>query len=173
MSSHAALLFFLLPLPLVADAPALPDFVTEYLNDSQLEYELPEGQFDSYLLEILEEEDKPEPWAVGADFNGDSISDWAGLLRDRYGQLELLVVSSVGKNYSHQVLTPLGSDSDNLNSYVVLQPPGRLFGFPLGGDDERPVLDLANPGVHLFYFEAASVLYYRSDASFLEFVTGD
>jgi len=173
VSFRALLLILLIPQPLIAGPPALPDFVVDYLNSKQLGFELPRGQFERYLLEILECQNDPEPWAMSGDFNGDDLSDWAGLLRDREGQLSLVVVYSLHHGYSHKILASLGSDGDSLDSYVVLEPPGRLFGFPLRGEHERPELDLANSAVHLFYFEKASVLYYWADGSFREFVTGD
>ncbi len=68
---------------LIAAPPDLPIFVANYLKRAGLEYEIPQGRFDDNLLSFFERQNDPEPWAIVADLNGDGISDWSGLLRDR------------------------------------------------------------------------------------------
>lgn len=155
-----------------AAAPALAGFVVAYLDDARLDYEIPQGRFEGYCLMLLSAANEPEPWAVTADFNGDGVEDWSGLLRDPTGRLDLLVVYSTNGGMSHKVLTPLGPDGDNLDAGVVLEPAGRIHGFPVDGD-EIPQITTTNPAVHLLYFGKASVLYYWEQGSFQEFVTSD
>ena len=173
MTLCALILAYLTSPTLIAAAPDLPIFVANYLERTALEYETPQGLFDDNLLSFFEEQNGPEPWAVVADFNGDEISDWSGLLRDRAGGLVLMIVYSERRGFSHQVLTPLGFDGDDLYSGVVLEPPGQITGFPLDDNGEIPEIIIANPAVHLFYFEKASVLYYWDEGTFLDFVTSD
>ncbi len=169
-----ALILAYLTSPTLIAAPAdLPIFVANYLERTALEYETPRGRFDDNLLSFFEEQNDPEPWAIVADLNGDGISDWSGLLRDRAGSLVLMVVYSERRGFSHQLLTPLGLDGDDLYSGVVLERPGQITGFPLDNSGEIPEITIANPAVHLFYFEKASVLYYWNEGTFLDFVTSD
>ena len=172
MNVRALAMIFLVSQPLLAAAPALPDFIVEYLHQAGLKYEIPIGRFEDYWLTLLNEDNKPEPWAVSADFNGDGIEDWSGLLRDQAGKLDLVVVYSARAGFTHDVLTPLGPDGDNLDAGVVIEPAGRIDGFPVNGDD-TPKITTTHPAVHLFYFEKASVLYYWGQGSFHEFVTSD
>lgn len=111
--------------------------------------------------------------AITGDFNGDGTRDWSGLLRNSRGDVDLLVVYSAAGEYAHDLLTPLGKDAEVLNVDVILEPPGELVGFPVDGSNCPPRLTIENPGVHLFYFEKASVLYYWSADHFGEFVTSD
>ena len=149
---------------LMAAPPDLPAFVADYFERAGLDYDIPQGRFEDYLLTVIEEENQPEPWAIVADFNGDKISDWSGLVRDREGHLALIVVYSDRRDFSHQLLTPLGSDGNSLATAVVLEPAGQIIGFPFGDNNERPTIKITNPAVHLLYFEKASVLYYWEDA---------
>ena len=153
--------------------PALPEYVQSYFNVATLDYELPHGQFESYMRSLFDQQNQAEPWAIVGDFNGDKIADWAGLLRDNTNQLDLVVVYSVKKDYSHEVLSSLGADGDGIYFGVVLAPPGEIHGFPIDDDEPDPIVSLSNPGVHLFYFEKASVLYHWDEGSFREFVTSD
>ena len=173
MTLCALILAYLASPTLIAAPPDLPIFVANYLKRAGLEYEIPQGRYDDDLLSYFEEQNDPEPWAIVADFNGDGISDWSGFLRDREGGLVLMVVYSEGRGFSRQILTPLGLDGDDLYSGVVLKPPGQITGFPLDDSGEIPEITIANPAVHLFYFEKASVLYYWDEGTFLDFVTSD
>ena len=173
MNFRVLLLAFLIIQPSMAAPPDMPAFVADYLERAGLDYEVPHGQFDEYLLVVFGEQNDPEPWAIVADFNGDNILDWSGLMRDREGRLVLMVVYSDRRYFSHQILTYLGSDGDNLDTAVVLEPAGQIIGFPLDDEEESPTITTTNPAVHLLYFEKASVLYYWEDGAFREFVTSD
>lgn len=157
----------------MAAPPTLPVTVQSYLDTAASGYELPQGQFESYLRSTFEQDDQAEPWAAVGDFNGDKISDWAGLLRNRDKRIDLVVVYSVEDEYAHEVLTSLGADDDGIYFGVVLEPVGEIHGFPLDDDDPDPIVELRNPGVHLFYYEKSSVLYYWDEGAFHEFWTSD
>lgn len=158
---------------LLAAPPALPEHVQTYLDAAAPGYELPRGQFEPYLRSFFEEDDQTEPWAIVGDFNGDEVIDWAGMLRDEKEHLDLVVVYSVKKKLSHQILTSLGADEDGIYFGVVLEPVGEIHGFPLDDDQPDPVVKLKNPGIHLFYFEKSSVLYYWDQGTFRDFWTSD
>ena len=100
-------------------------------------------------------------------------SDRAGLLRNRNGQIDLVVVYSVEDRYVHTVLTPLGADEDGIYFGVVPQPVGEVHGFPLDDDGPDPVVTLRSPGIHLIYYEKSCVLYYWDHGTFREFWTSD
>lgn len=159
----------------VSDAapPTPPAFVLNYLDVAGLEYDLPRGRFDEYLLALFLDQNKRAPWSITADFTGDGTPDWAGLLRNRSGHLELLAVYSAAGTYAHKILTPLGRDDDMLNVGVVVEPPGELVGFPVDDGDRAPRIKIRNSGAHLFYFEKSSVLYYWNGDDFGEFLTSD
>ncbi|MDH3614532.1 MAG: hypothetical protein OES10_14790 [Gammaproteobacteria bacterium] len=156
-----------------AAPPAVPAYVQAYLDSAGLDYVLPKGRFEPYLSSYFEQQNEAEPWAVADDFNGDEVIDWAGFLRNTQGRIDLVVVYSVDTEYSHQLLTPMGVDEDGVYFGVVLEPLGKVIGFPIEDDDPVPTLSLSNPGVHLIYYEKASVLYYWHDGEFREFWTGD
>lgn len=153
------LFLFLVSGPALPDAPALPDFVEDYIDFANSSYELPQGSFEEGTAAWLRENGQPEPRAVGADFNGDGVVDWAGLLRNEQKQLDLVVVYSYRKHYLHEVLSAAGADTDQIISGVFLEPPGLVEGFPLDESSRRPVLDLKHPGIYLVSFEKASVLF--------------
>ena len=170
----SSLLIFIVAISSASAAPpALPDFVETWLYQSNLDYELPHGQFESSLRTYLEREGQAEPWAITGDFNGDGSVDWAGILRNRNERIDLVAIISTGSTYTNWVLTPLGLDGDDLITGVVVKSPGAVTGFPIEDDEPAPVVTLTNPGIHLFYFEKASVLYYWREDSFLELVTSD
>lgn len=156
----------------VAAPPALPEYVQSYLDAAALKYELPHGQFESYLKSYFDQQNQAEPWAIVGDFNGDIIVDWAGLLRNKKGRLDLVVVYSVNDEYLHQILSSMGADEDGIYFGVVLEPPGEIHGFPIG-DEPDPIVFLSKPGIHLFYYEKSSVLYYWDEGAFREFWTSD
>ena len=166
----AVLLFAIIA---IAAPPPLPAFVQSYIERNELIYELPRGQIEPYMRSWLQERGTPEPWAISADFNGDSVIDWAGLLRRPDGRLDLLVVLSTGSSYSHTVLTSPGTDTAEVDAGVFLEPPREISGFPTNDEEPDPVVELKFAGIHLMWFEKASVLYYWSDGSFSEFVTSD
>ena len=157
----------------VAAPPPLPEFVQSYIEHNELQYELPRGQIEPYTRSWLQEHGTPEPWAIDADFNGDDVIDWAGLLRRPDGRLDMLVVLSADDSYSHTVLTSPGTDTDEIDTGVFVEPPGEISGFPIHDEEPDPVVVSKFAGIHLVWFEKASVLYYWNDGSFSEFVTSD
>ena len=159
--------------PLMAAPAPIPGFVLAYLDRSDLNYELPRGQLEPYMRSYFRRHDKAEPWSVSGDFNGDGIVDWAGFLRTPAGRIDLVAVNSIETAFSHTALASLGLDGDKLDFGVVLQPPGEISGFPLSDEDRRPTVTIDLPGIHLLYFEKASVLYYWWEGAFHEFVTSD
>ena len=173
MKHLLVLLIAVLPIrSLIATPPDLPEHVQAYLDVTALDYELPRGRFESYLKSYFDEQNLAEPWAIVGDFNGDTVSDWAGLLRHESGQLNLVVVYSESSKYVHMVLSSLGVDEDGIYTGVELEPPGEVHGFPID-DEPNPVVTLSNPGIHLFYYEKSSVLYYWDEGSFSEMWTSD
>ena len=160
--------------PVVEAGPSpLPEFVRDYIRLGGLDYTLPQGQLEPYTRSYLKEKGEPEPWAANEDFNGDGVLDWAGLLRDTEGRLDLVVVFSFGKLYSHEVLTSAGLDSDEIIAGVYGVPPGQISGFPIDDKFPRPQIAIHHPGIHLVWFEKASVLFYWDGSSFTDFVTSD
>lgn len=157
----------------MAAPPALPAFVRSYLDAGASEYELPRGQFEPYLRSYFEEQSEAEPWAAEGDFNGDAVADWAGLLRNAENELDLVVIYSVEGGYTHNRLSSLGADGDGIYFGVVLEPVGEIHGFPFDNEDPDPVVNIQNPGIHLFYYEKSSVLYFWDDGTFREFWTSD
>jgi len=172
-SNFVGLFLSLVSAPALADAPALPDFVEDYIGLVDASYELPQGSFEESTAVWLRDSGQPEPWAVSADFNGDGVVDWAGLLRNEQKQLDLVVVYSYRKYYLHEVLGAAGADTDQIISGVFLEPPGLVKGFPLDDSFRRPERDLKNPGIHLVLFEKASVLFYWTGSGFEDFLTSD
>ena len=156
-----------------AAAPPLPEFVQNYVRLADLDYKLPRGQFEPDTLSYLKRNAEPEPWAVNSDFNGDGVIDWAGLLRNAEGRLDLVVVYSFRKYYSHQVLTSPASDTDEIFAGVFGEPPGKISGFPINHKMPKPEITLRYPGIHLVWFEKASVLFYWNGSSFSDFLTSD
>ncbi len=173
LKTLAVIIAVLLCCPSTAAPPTPPENVQSYLDVATSGYELPEGEFEPYLKSYFEEQAQAEPWAVEGDFNGDNISDWAGLLRNRDSRIDLLVVYSVEDEYVHSVLATLGADENGIYFGVVLEPAGEVHGFPLDDDEPDPVVTLRNPGVHLIYYEKSSVLYYWDNGKFREFWTSD
>jgi len=161
------------PSLLMAAPPPIPPFVQDYFDAAKLEYELPHGRFDAFLASVFEAENQAEPWALIADVNGDDIDDWAGLLRDSDGQLDLVCVYSVSGGYSHTILSELGLDSEGIGVGVELVLAGDVEGFPFDNEVPDPTVSLDHPGVHLMYYEKSSVLYYWKDGSFQKFWTSD
>ena len=172
-SNSIGLLLFLVSGTVLADAPALPDFVADYIDFANSSYELPQGSFDAGTAAWLQDNGQPEPWAVSADFNGDGVVDWAGLLRNEQKQLDLVVVYSYRKYYLHEVLSAAGIDTDQIISGVFLEPPGLVEGFLFNDKFRRSERDLQHPGIHLVWFEKASVLFYWTGSRFADFLTGD
>lgn len=173
MRAFAAILAASFCCPLLAAPPALPDHIRCYLDAATTGYELPHGQFEPYLQSHFEEEGQAEPWAIDGDINGDSIADWAGLLRNGDGLLDLVVVYSVEDEFSHEILANLGADEDGNYVGVVLEPVGTIHGFPFDDSDPDPTVTLQYPGIHLFYYEKSSVLYYWDTGTFRELGTSD
>lgn len=169
-------LFFLITLhaqPLLAAPPPLPKFVLTYVEAANLDYELPRAQFEPYMREYFVSQNQPEPWAINEDFNGDDVADWAGLLRNSNGRLDLVVVYSNECDYLHQILTSAAVDQEIISTGVVLEPPGQVSGFPFEDGGPVPTISMNNHGIHLLFFEKASVLYYWHEGSFSELVTSD
>jgi hypothetical protein len=156
-----------------AAPPPLPEFVQDYVRLSGLNYTLPHGQLEPYTLAYLKKKGEPEPWAANADFNGDGVIDWAGLLRNTEGRLDLVVVYSFRKYYSHEVLTSPDLDSDKISAGVYTVPPGQFSGFPFDDRSPRPQITTQHPGIHLVWFEKASVLFYWNGSSFSALITSD
>jgi hypothetical protein len=156
-----------------AGPPPLPEFVQEYIRLSDLEYTLPHGQLEPYTRSYLKEKGEPEPWAANADFNGDGVLDWAGLLRNTEARLDLVVVYSFRKFYSHEVLTSADFDSEEISAGVYNLPPGQYSGFPFDNRSPRPQITIEYPGIHLVWFEKASVLFYWNGSSFSDLITSD
>lgn len=157
----------------MAAPPTLPEHVQNYLDAAALDYKLPCGQFESYLKSYFEEQNQAEPWAAVGDFNGDNVVDWAGLLRNEDDRIDLVAVYSVKDHYAHHILSSLGTDDDGIYFGVVTEPPGTVHGFPLDDGEPDPVITLRNPGVHLFYYEKSSVLYYWDEGAIRELWTSD
>ena len=158
--------------PLVAAPPLLPENIGAYLHKAAIAYQLPAGSYEPFLKSWFEDHGQPEPWAVSGDFNGDSIADWAGLLRNAEGHLDLVIVYSVDGALSHRVLRSLGIDDDEIYFGVELESPGQKRGFPLD-DGPRPIITTLHPSIHFIYYEKSSVLYYWEDDSFQEIWTSD
>jgi len=158
--------------PSISAPPDIPEYVQAYFDTAGLEFELPTGKFESHLKSFLDEQGIPEPWAIVGDFNGDKFADWAGLLRDTNHQLILVVVYSEKSEFSHRVLAPLGADDDGIYTGVELKLPGEVHGIPVDGKPP-PIITLTNPGIHLFYFEKSSILYYWDKDSFNKIWTSD
>jgi len=176
MLSKRYILIFVIALiaePLPAAPPPLPEFVLAYVNAANLRYELPRARMEPYMREYFESENLPEPWAINEDFNGDDVTDWAGLLRNTNGRLDLVVIYSDHCDYAHKILTSAAVDHGEISTGVVIQPPGRVSGFPFDDGGPVPLVLLKNHGIHLLYFEKASVLYYWDEGSFSELVTSD
>ena len=172
-SNFGCVFLSLLAAPALADAPALPDFVEDYIGLADASYELPLGSFEESTAAWLRDSGQPEPWGVSADFNGDGVLDWAGLLRNEQKQLDLIVVYSYRKYYLHEVLGAAGADTDQIISGVFLEPPGLVEGFPFDDNARRPERNLKHPGIHLVWFEKASVLFYWTGSGFEDFLTSD
>jgi len=151
----------------------LPDFVQDYLEQADLAYEIPSGNFSSEALENIRLGNLSNPWWVLADFNGDGRDDWAGFLRNDKERLDLIAVYSFRKFYAHQVLISPGRDSDEIGFGVILEAPGQIKGFPINEDFPAPEILLEYPGIHLIWFEKASALFYWKGSSFQDFLTGD
>ncbi len=174
MSKFSVLVIAILATPVVvAGPPPLPEFVRDYLRLSGLEYTLPRGRIEPYTLSYLKDNGEPEPWAATDDFNGDGVLDWAGSLRNTEGELDLVVVFSLGESYSHERLASAGPDSDEVFAGVYGVPPGQYSGFPFDDESPRPQITIRHPGIHLVWFEKASVLFYWGGSSFAELVTSD
>jgi hypothetical protein len=173
LKNPALLIAVLFAHPLMAAPPALPEYVQSCFDAATLDYELPLGKFETYLKSYFDQENQVEPWAIVGDFNGDKITDWAGLLRDNTGRIDLVVVYSMNGEYSHEVLSSVGADEDGIYFGVVLEPPGEIHGFPIDEKEPDPVVSLSDPGIHLFYYEKSSVLYYWQDGLFSELWTSD
>ncbi|MDH3747701.1 MAG: hypothetical protein OER97_05800 [Gammaproteobacteria bacterium] len=174
LSKRRSLVFLaLLAQPALAAPPPLPAFALAYLDTANLKYELPRAHFESYMREYFKSENQPEPWAINEDFNGDDVTDWAGLLRNTNGRLDLVVIYSDECDYSHQVLTSAAVDQGEISAGVVVEPPGQVSGFPFEDGAPVPTITMINHGIHLLYFEKASVLYYWDQGSFSEMVTSD
>ena len=122
LKNPVLLIVVLLAHPLMAAPPGLPEYVQSYFDAAALDYELPLGKFETYLKSYFDQQNQVEPWAIAGDFNGDKITDWAGLLRDNSGQLDLVVVYSMNGEYSHEVLSSVGADEDGIYIGVVLEP---------------------------------------------------
>ncbi len=150
-----------------------PDFVQDYLAQSDLAYEIPRGNFSSEALENIRLGNLSNPWWILADLNGDGRDDWAGFLRSENGRLDLVAVYSLRKFYRHQVLTSPGTDSDEIGFGVILEAPGKIEGFPINEELPAPEILLEYPGIHLIWFEKASSLFYWKGGSFQAFLTGD
>ena len=163
----------LIAAPSFASPPCFPDYVQAYFDNADLNYSLPRGKFEPYLVKYYAEHNIAAPWAITGDFNGDGIEDWAGLARSGENKLDLVTVVSSGGDYGHHLLTPLGSDDDGIYFGVELEPPGKLEGFPLDDEVPEPSISIENTSIHLFYFEKSSVLYYFRDNEFHEFWTSD
>ena len=172
-SNFGGVLLSLVAASALADAPALPDFVEDYIGLVDASYELPQGSFEESTAAWLRDSGQPEPWAVSADFNGDGVLDWAGLLRNEQKHLDLVVVYSYRKYYLHEVLSAAGIDTDQIISGVFLEPPGLVEGFLFNDKFRRSERDLQHPGIHLVWFEKASVLFYWTGSRFADFLTGD
>ena len=124
------------------------------------------------MQSYFDEEGLAEPWSISGDFNGDNTVDWAGLLRNEMGQLEVVVIYSVCDEYSHQILSSFGLDDDRIYFGVELKSPGKIYGFPT--DDNRdPVVNLRILGIHIVYYEKSSVLHYWDNGTFNEMWTSD
>lgn len=172
MKSLLMILTLLAASTVVAGPSALPEYVQSFLNAEDLDYELPRGQFEPYLQSYLDERREAELWSIVGDFNGDNVVDWAGLLRNDRGRLELVVIYSDCDELSYQVLASVGADDDRIVFGVELKTPGEVVGFPT---DDNPdlVVSLISPGIHLYYYEKSSVLYYWDCGQFSEMWTSD
>jgi hypothetical protein len=174
LKKTAALIAALLAAPLsLAAAPPMPAFVADCLEAAGQDYEPPHGQFEAYMLQYFDTHDESVPWAIADDINGDGIEDWAGMLRHRDGRLDLIVVYSYDGDYRHKRLARIEMDSDSIGSGVVVEPPGPISGFPHEDGGPVPTVTLDYPGIHLLFFEKASILYYWHEDSFRELVTSD
>ena len=167
------LLLFAVSFKVWAESPPLPSFVSEYLIENDAELAPPRGIFDESSLTTYGRKGTTEPWSVTADFDGDGKLDWAGLLRDSNGKLLLIAVYSQDRTYFRVTLAKLGEDEGYLNTGVQLREPGIVHGIPISSSEGLPELRLERPGIHLIYFEKASVLYYWESGGFRELVTSD
>lgn len=169
------LFLFLSPKSLIAGYD-FPRTIITYIKDHGLGYSNPEGAFDQFLIDFYKQKGViNEPWSVTADFNGDKIDDFAGLMRSTSGKIDLVVVYSSKYGLAHKVLhKDVCEDNKSIYIAVVLEPPGKVHGFPFDNlKPEELVADLKHPGIHLIFFEKSAVLFYWKDTDFTEIWTAD
>ena len=166
-------LHFSIPTGAWASAPGVPDDILEYLARELPHHSLPKGAYAAVLKKWFADSGRPEPWSIQGDFDGDSVVDWAGLLADAEGRLDLVVVRSSAGTRTHAILASPGLDTDGIYVGVELEPPGEVHGFPFENGPPDPVVITSNPSIHLYYYEKSSVLYYWNGDSFSEMWTSD
>lgn len=173
MRHFFAALALLIVATVFAAPPSLPDFVETCFKDANLDYTPPHGEMEPVLEKYFSRQSATEPWSLIADFNGDDVDDWAGLVRAADRNLALIAVVSTAGGCTHHLLTPLGPDESEITVGITLEPPGTVTGIPFNDGDSSPSVTLVDPGIHLVYLDKASVLYYLRDNSFHEFWTSD
>jgi hypothetical protein len=153
-----------------------PQEISDYIKKKGLNYSSPIGSFDKYLIDFYKNKGVAhEPWSVVADFNGDNIADFSGLMRSPTGKIDLVVFYSFKGGLIHKVLLKDASeDNDSIYIAVFIEPPGKVHGFPFDNLEPKDlVADLKHPGIHLIFFEKSAVLFYWKDSDFKEIWTAD
>jgi len=116
-----------------------------------------------------------DPWSISADFNGDGVTDFAGLLKNSSGKIELVVFYSELNEIRHKILMKgIKTKTNSISIAVIMKPPGKVEGFPFVGIDPKDlVVELKYPGIHQIFFESSAVLFYWEQGGFKEIWTAD
>lgn len=150
---------------------------TGILYGKKLEYTIPGGKLTSSIEVYLKEKGKDlQPWKVIGDFNGDNIEDYAGVLRNNIGILQLIIVYSISNSkYSHVVKREdCGKDNQSINIGIYSEKPGIIYSFPFEELKKEDAKDtLLYTGVTIVHFEASSATYYWKNGEIKTIWTSD
>ncbi len=153
-----------------------PSFVDAYISNELQGYHIPKGKLNKPIrTELLKKGKNTKPWSISGNFNGDNKVDWAGLLVNKKGLLDVVVIYSVKKHHTHKVIFSTNDkDTKNINIGIYPEQPGTIHGFPFDDIPEKDlIVKLQNIGIHIYFFETSSVLYYFKKNRIYELWTSD
>ena len=154
--------------------PYLPAFVKTYFHKNKISFSEPAGKLDPETITAYRLDTLANPGTLTADFNGDRILDFAGILKNPNGNLDIIVVFSSGKKYRHFKLKGIGKDAARINVVLNLQKPDTVFSFPYDGlkKNEEKIL-LKNPAIEIVFPEVSESVFYWDKNKFKEIQTED
>ena len=151
----------------------MPEDLVTYISSFKVPYQLiPVTYLDPYIQEQIK-----SPVKVVADFNGNKLNDYALLVKDINGELDLAAFLKTKEGYDYHVLYNFGYIEEpigKLRFYIENMNPSVIQGMlEESNSNKSNYTKIKVSGVHLVFEGKSSKLYYWNVDKFNDIWTSD